>query len=95
MMRPMPAQELRMRPIALTRWRDEFARRIKDRFHPVTIIDLAMDQYVERIGKTDQPAIEHPMHRSRQREPVPHRVGTVVLHRTNVRRLHFRASPSV
>lgn len=48
------------------------------------VVRMSRDQNVQVIGQTDQPAIEHPMRRSRKRKPIADDVRPVRLHGANM-----------
>lgn len=64
----MPGEEGRMRSLSFARGRHRLAGAVDDRLHAGQVVDLPRDHDVEIVRQTDQPPIEHPVRRARQRQ---------------------------
>lgn len=91
----MPRQKRRMRTFSFVSGCHRLAGLIDDRLNAGPIVDLPRDHDVEIIRQPNQPAIEHPVRRARQRQPVADAVGPTMLDGSDMRRLGLRPATTV
>lgn len=91
----MPLQEMGMRPLQRALRRKRPAAPVDQGADTVLVIGLARDEDLHIIPKADQPAVEHPMRRAGQGEPIADDVRTVLLDRSDMGGVDLRPPAAI
>ena len=92
---PMPSQVFGMGPVLLIFWKPQTPLRADKAVHHLARNFVARDKDRVILPNRNKSAIEHPMQRARERNPIAHGIAAAALNRSDMGCLNLRPSAAV